>query len=296
MSTHHPFIIPHLWFDKEAVEAVNFYVSLFPNSRLLSSTVIPNTPSGDAAILKFQLLGADFMAINAGPMFKINPSVSFYVYCETEQDLDRLYQAFMDGGEAMIGLGSYEWSQKYAWVKDRFGMTWQLDLAPAGSMAKIVPSVLFVNKNRERLKDAVNYYVSVFPNSKIRFEAPYDPSAGFHEGTLLFAQFELNGFVMNAMSSPLKHEYDFNEAMSFIIHCDTQHEIDWYWQKLTDKGEEQPCGWVKDQFGLSWQVTPTVMKKMMQTKDKAQFERVLQAMFTMTKFDISKLEAAYLQP
>ena len=148
-------IIPHLWYDKEAIKAAEFYISIFPDSKIINISSIHDTPSGSVDIVTFELAGNPFMAINAGPLFK------------------------------------------------------------------------------------------------------------------------------------------FNESISFMVYCDTQEEIDYYWEKLTDGGLEQPCGWLKDKFGLSWQIVPTVMDEMMSSTDKEKLTKVTQAMLKMVKFDIIELNKAY---
>lgn len=155
MATKIQKIIPHLWYDKEAIKAAEFYVSIFPDSKIISILNIHNTPSGSVDIITFELAGNTFMAINAGPLFK------------------------------------------------------------------------------------------------------------------------------------------FNESISFMVYCDTQEEIDYYWEKLTCGGLEQPCGWLKDKFGLSWQIVPTVMDEMMLSTNKEKLTKVTQAMLKMVKFDIMELNKAY---
>ena len=111
------------------------------------------------------------------------------------------------------------------------------------------------------------------------------------EGTLLFAQFKLNGYLINAMSGgTIKHNFDFNDSISFIINCDTQEKIDYYWQKLTEGGQEVECGWLKDKFGISWQVVPTILNELLLDPQKS--GKVMSAVFTMKKFDINKLMEA----
>ncbi|MEW6586541.1 MAG: VOC family protein [Nitrospirota bacterium] len=148
-------ITPHLWFDKEAREAAEFYVSVFPGSKVTSVTTLHNTPSGECDVVSFELSGQPFMAISAGPYFK------------------------------------------------------------------------------------------------------------------------------------------FNEAVSFIVHCDTQEEIDYYWDKLSAVPEAEQCGWLKDKYGLSWQIVPYVMDEMMKDKDETKVARLTEAFLKMKKFDIDKLERAY---
>ena len=157
MATQLKQIVPHLWYDKQAKEAAEYYVSIFPGSKILHATVLENTPSGDAETVSFELSGQKFMAISAGPLFK------------------------------------------------------------------------------------------------------------------------------------------FNEAISFVVYCDTQEEIDYYWEKLSAGGDPaaQQCGWLKDKFGLSWQVTPTLMDEMMTNGTKEQIANVTQVFLKMKKFDIAALESAY---
>ena len=286
-------IVPHLWFDKEAKEAIAFYTSVFPGSELISATEIGGTPSGNVDILTFKLKGQDFMAINAGPFFRINQSISFSVYCGSEKEIHRLYEKLAEGGSVLMPLDKYDWSPKYAWVQDKFGVSWQLDIQDIDSPLKIVPTILFVNEKSARLKEAVYFYKSIFPESEIIMEAPYDKSVNMPEGSLLFARVSLSGFLFNSMSSSIHHDFDFNEAISFMVYCNNQEEIDYFWDKLTEGGEEQPCGWLKDKFGLSWQIVPYEMNMIMNNAQTGQRARVMEEMFKMKKLDLNVLKNAY---
>ena len=124
-------------------------------------------------------------------------------------------------------------------------------------------------------------------------EASHSPEAGVPEGSLIFAQYKLSGYLINSMSGPGQFDFDFNEAVSLMVYCENQGEIDYFWEKLSEGGQEQPCGWVKDRFGVSWQVVPSEMDEMMQSSDKAQLERVMQAMLPMKKLDAETLRTAY---
>jgi len=119
-------IILHLWFDKEAKEAAGFYTSLFPESKITSMTTLHNTPSGDSDIVSFELAGYQFMAISAGPLFKFNPSVSFLVACQTKEELDAMWNELSKGGKPLMDLGTYPFSEKYGWIIDKYGLSWQL--------------------------------------------------------------------------------------------------------------------------------------------------------------------------
>ncbi|MBA3732988.1 VOC family protein [Patescibacteria group bacterium] len=295
-------IIPHLWFDKEAKAAVEFYVSAFPDSKITHSSVIKNTPSGDCDILSFEIGGHSFMAISAGPYFKINPSVSFMVNFDPSKDsnakenLNKLWEKLIDGGEALMPLQEYPFSKLYGWVKDRYGLSWQLILTnPEGEDRPfIVPSLLFVGKAYGKAEEAVDFYLSIFKDSalgqRVKYGKGMEPN---QEGTVMFSDFKLLESWFSAMDGGGKHEFEFNEAISFIVNCKDQEEIDYYWSKLSFFPESEQCGWLKDKYGLSWQVVPSRMNEMMSTGTSEQKSRVTAAFLKMKKFDIAVLEDAF---
>lgn len=291
MHRQNNFITPCIWFDNEAEQAVKFYCSLFDNSKVNRITrygkagfEYHHKPEGSVMTIEFELNGQKFLALNGGPDFKLNESVSFFVYCETEERINFLYEKLSESGSINMPLDKYDWSPKYAWVKDKFGLSWQLDIEAINSPQKIVPSLLFVNENYKKVKDAINFYVSVFPNSTILVEYP-------SKDYLLFSQAKLNGSLLNAMSGgEIKHNFEFNDALSFIISCDSQDEIDYYWNKLTEDGKEVQCGWLKDKFGVSWQVVPKILNELISKPEKT--DRVLSVVLEMKKFDIKKLMEA----
>ncbi len=118
-------ITPNLWFDKEAKEAAEFYASIFKDSKINDTTTLHNTPTGDVDIVTIQLLGQEFTLISAGPLFKFNPSVSFLIACETKEEVDVLWEKLSERGKALMELGIYPFSEKYGWVQDRYGLSWQ---------------------------------------------------------------------------------------------------------------------------------------------------------------------------
>lgn len=295
-------ITPFLWFDTQAEEAADFYVSIFDNSKKLnvskydeSSAKATGMKGGSAFVVSFQLEGQNFTAMNAGPHFKINESISMFVYCESDEKIEKVYNKLSDGGKVLFPLDKYDWSSKYAWVVDKFGLSWQLDVEKINNNQKILPALLFVNEQAHQVKEAATFYCSLFPDSKIIMEYPHDKSAGMPEGTLLFAQFKLADHLFNAMSGGnLKHKFNFNEAFSFVVDCKDQEEVDYYWNKLTsDGGAESMCGWCKDKFGVSWQIIPTVLSKYLSDKDPKKSQRVVQSMLQMKKINIADLEKAY---
>jgi len=295
-------ITPHLWFDKEAREAANFYTSLFPGSNVTNSTTLHDTPSGDSDIVSFELSGQSFMAISAGPLFKFNPSVSFFVNFDPSRDkdarnnLDTLWERLSQGGTALMPLDKYPFSERYGWVQDKYGLSWQLILTdPEGEERPfIVPSLMFVGDVTGRAEEAINHYLSVFKNSKmgtiIRYGAEQEPDK---EGTVMFADFMLEGQWFAAMDSAQEHNFAFNEAISFLVDCDSQEEIDYYWERLSADPEAEQCGWLKDKFGLSWQISSTALQEMLTKGTREQIDRVTQAFLPMKKLDVAELQTAY---
>ncbi len=296
-------IVPHLWFDKEAKEAAAFYVEVFgENSKITHVQTIHNTPSGDTDILSFELWGYEFQAISAGPYFKINQSISFMVNFDPSQDteaaarIDTMWAKLSEGGKVMMAIDKYPWSERYGWVQDKYGVSWQLILTnPQGEeRPRIIPSMLFVNEKYGKAEEVVDFYLSVFRPSKLGTRMKYGPGQEPNkEGTVMFSDFQLFDGWFTAMDGGGKHEFDFNEALSLIVHCDTQEEIDEYWQKLSAVPESEQCGWLKDKYGVSWQIVPTVMNEMMNKGTPEQMARVTEAFLKMKKFDIAELEKAY---
>ncbi|MEN9327690.1 MAG: hypothetical protein RI947_498 [Candidatus Parcubacteria bacterium] len=292
-------LVPHLWFDKQAKEAAEFYTSLFPKSKINNVNTIHDTPSGDCDIVSFELLGQSFMAISAGPVFKLNPSVSFMVNFDPSRDshatgqIDKIWNALSEGGKVLMPIQEYPFSKRYGWIQDKYGVSWQLILTnPDGEKRpEIVPSLLFTQDHAGKAEEAMNFYLSVFKDSKkgtiMRYPAGMEPDK---EGTVMYEDFKLWDTWFAAMDSAQKHEFSFNEAVSFIVNCDTQEEIDYYWEKLSAVPESEQCGWLKDKYGVSWQVVPAGMEEFMNTKDKKKAEMVTQAFLKMKKIDIATLK------
>lgn len=295
-------IVPHLWYDKEAKEAAEFYTTIFPDSKITDISTIHDTPSGDSDMVSFELYGQKFKAISAGHYFKINPSISFTVHFDPSKDKDarekitEVWNKLSDGGTALMPFDTYPFSEKYGWIQDKYGLSWQLILTnPDGEeRPAIVPSLLFVGDKSGEAEEAINYYLSVFKNTKQGHIAHYP--AGMEpdkEGTVMYSDFSLENQWLSAMDSAHDHKFSFNEAISFMVYCDTQEEIDYYWEKLTAVPEAEQCGWLKDPFGISWQIVPSEMDEMMSKGTPEQLARVTKAFLKMKKFNLEELERAY---
>lgn len=284
-------IIPHLWFDKEAVAAAEFYTSIFENSKITSKTKIKDTPSGDCDIVGFQIMGFDFMAISAGPIFKINPSISFSLNLKTKEEVQALWDKLSHGGQVLMELQKYPFSEFYGWLNDKFGVSWQLIALGENTHGrpKITPALMFTQDVAGKAEEAINFYKSIFENSQIndifRYTSGQEPDK---EGTIAHSTFLLEGQEFMALDSAQRHAFTFNEAVSLIINCQDQKEIDHFWNKLSSVPEAEQCGWVKDKYGVSWQIIPANMGELI-SKNPAKTTPV---MLKMKKIDIEALRKA----
>jgi predicted 3-demethylubiquinone-9 3-methyltransferase (glyoxalase superfamily) len=291
-------LTPHLWFDKEAKEAAAFYTSVFggTNSRVKSTQSLHDTPSGSVDLVSMELWGQEFGLMSAGPLFKFNPSISLLVACKSRDDVDALWKRLTEGGMPLIELGAYPFSERYGWTQDRYGLSWQvMFMGDHPIKQRIIPSFLFVDKVCGKAEEAIRFYSSVFRDSKVgdihRYGKGEEPDK---EGTVKYAAVTLEGQEFGAMDSARAgHNFSFNEAVSIIVNCDTQEQIDSYWGKLSAVPEAEQCGWLKDKYGVSWQIIPTIMGRMLQDKDPKKIGRLTQALLKMKKLDISALERAF---
>lgn len=284
-----------LWVDQQAEEAVHFYTGVFENARLINrvynATDTPSGKTGTVLTVSFDLEGQEFMVLNGGSEFRLNPSISFMVHCDTSEEVDGLWERLSEGGKALMPLDKYPFSDRYGWIEDKFGLSWQLILPQQKAPQKVIPSMMFVNEVCGKAEEAIQYYTSIFHDSKTGTIARYsDNMQPDKKGTIMYADFMLEGQWFATMDSAHEHHFQFDEAISFMVHCETQEEIDDYWNKLTAGGKEVQCGWLRDKYGIAWQVVPNLMLRLLQSKDKEKSRRAMQAMMQMVKFDIAKLE------
>ncbi len=238
-------------------------------------------------VITAAIRGTKMMFLNGGPMYRPTPATSYFVYCGGVEEIDRIYGALSEGGTVRMPLGEYPWTSRYAWVQDKFGVDWQLDVDDIRSSQKIVPALLFANEKAGMVKTAMDRYVETFPDSRILLEAPYPDAAEMPAGTLLFAQFRLRDMIVNAMSSSIPHDFDFSPGNSFVISCRDQAEIDHFWDALGEGGRYDRCGWLADAYGVSWQVVPAILGELMADPERA--PRVIEAFLKMGKFDLATL-------
>ncbi|MBS0246042.1 MAG: VOC family protein [Proteobacteria bacterium] len=289
MTLTKPKLATCLWFENQADEAAEFYCSVFKTSRIGRTAYYPDAgqdvhgkPEKSVLTVEFELEGMPFTALNAGPLFKFNEAISLQVRCQTQEEIDGYRRALTAGGQDGRG----------GWLKDKYGLSWQIVRAPTSLGARrIVPCLWFDTQG----EDAARFYCSVFKNSKLGGISRYSDAGkevhGKEAGSVMVVEFELEGNPFITLNGG--PQFKFNEAISIQVPCKTQEEIDYYWTALTaDGGQESQCGWLKDKFGLSWQVFPDFMGDILAGPDRAAAARVMGAFMKMKKFDMAAIEKA----
>lgn len=302
-------ITPCLWFDDQGEEAAKFYTSIFKNSQITNVNwhtdaghEIHGKEAGSVLTVSFQLDGYDLMALNGGPQFKFTKAISLYITCQTEEEINYLWKRLSEGGSSLMALEKYPFSEKYGWLQDKYGLSWQLILPfkdqNTGKLTqKIAPCLMFCGAQQGNAEKAMDFYTSLFDNSEIVTNQHYDKNYPGPEGQVVHAEFLLNGERFIAMDSGIEQPFTFNEAVSLMVNCDTQEAIDYYWNYLIRGGDEkaQQCGWLKDKYGLSWQIYTPLLGRYISGSDREKAENVLRVMMQMKKLDISELQRAYEQ-
>jgi predicted 3-demethylubiquinone-9 3-methyltransferase (glyoxalase superfamily) len=272
-------LYPCLWFDGNIAAATHFYCSLFENSNVLAENSI---------VTKFEIEGTTIKLLNGGTLFTKNPSISFYVKCTTKEEVEKLWHALSAGGKTLMPLGNYPWCPLYGWVEDKYGMSWQLFLTELKQgEQRIVPSLLFTKEAFGSAAAAMQFYTDVFKEGQINYQAMYLEGEGQPIGSLKFGSFKLNQSSFVAMDGPGEHAFTFNEGIAFVVECKDQDEVDYYWDKLSAGGFEGQCGWLKDKFGISWQILPIELNTLMGKPATA--EKARNAFMKMRKIIIQDL-------
>ena len=276
-------ITPCLWFNGQAKEAADLYCSVFADAKITAQSPI---------VTNISVAGQSITLLDGGPQYKPNPSISFYYICEKEDELDRIWKAFTKNGNIMMPLDKYPWGEKYGWVTDTYGVSWQLALGKISDVGqKVTPCLMFTGKQYGRADEAIKHYSSIFKNVKVdgilRYGKNEPPDV---ESKVKHAQMSLNDYKFMLMESAQPHNFTFTEGVSLTIHCENQEEIDYYWEKLTESGAESMCGWLVDKFGVSWQIIPTILNKIMSDPSKA--GKAARAFMSMRKLNIEQIVQA----
>ena len=274
-------IYPCLWFEGDGVEAAAFYTEAFADCAVLEQNPM---------VIMLSFSGQKLMLLNAGPGFKKNSSISFFVLYESVEEVESTWKKLQQGGTVLMPLDEYPWSKKYGWIQDKYGVSWQISHGKMEEVGqRITPTLMFNGANNGRAAEAIDFYCSLFQNSGITGVLKY-PKGEDIEGNIKHAQFHLSSYVMMAMDSSMLDHFTFNEGVSLVVLCDTQEEIDHLWDSLTKEGQESQCGWLKDKFNVSWQIVPSILENLM--KDPTTSGAVVNAFLKMRKFEIDKLVKA----
>ena len=242
-------IFPCIWCDNNASEMAKYHVSVFGDGSILND---------NGMVTNSLLSGVKFMYLNGGPQFEKNPAISFFVRCQSIEEVDQYSHELIKEGTALMELGEYPWAQKYAWINDKYGVSWQIIFQEGhDATQKFQPSLLFTNEQLGNAQKAIKLYTEVFPNSEIIATAPYPEQDAQHAGMIMYSSSNINGMQLVAMDGPGSHHFGFNESVSLVVNCKDQAEIDLYWNSLmANGGKEGMCGWLKDPYGVSWQIIP----------------------------------------
>ena len=271
-------IIPALWFDNNAKEALDFYCDILPHSSITKD---------NGVAVEASLMGVNFIGINGGNAFKPNPSISFMIVFENRDELDLTWNGFLEEGKVLMPLQEYPFSAHYGWIADKFGVSWQLYLGKLSDVNEqsIIPTLMFAHTQQGNCERALAFYADLFKNFHAQGAVHYPE--GPMKGQVMHAQFQANNTTMAAMDSGVEMDFTFTEGVSLTILCKDQAEIDYYWDKIIRTGSESRCGWCKDEFGVSWQVVPNNIAKLLQHNKNAE-----KALMGMKKIVISELENA----
>jgi predicted 3-demethylubiquinone-9 3-methyltransferase (glyoxalase superfamily) len=276
-------ITPCLWFNGQAKEAAALYCAVFADAKITAqSPIVTGISVSDQSIT----------LLDGGPMYQPNPSISFYYICSDGKEFDRIWEAFVKEGMVMMPADKYPWGEKYGFIADKFGVSWQLAVGDIDKVGqKITPCFMFTGNQYGRGDEAIAHYSSIFKDTKVDGILRYGTNElPDKEGRIKHAQIALLGQKFMLMESAQPHRFGFSEGVSLTIHCETQQEIDYYWEKLTQSGEESMCGWLKDKFGVSWQIIPTILNKIM--SDPAKAGKAAQAFMAMRKLNIEQIVQA----
>lgn len=292
-------ITPFLWFDSHAEQAMQQYVTSFAPAQIRSIQRYPDGPlegpmagkEGKVLTGVFELAGQQFMALDGGPTFKFTPAISFFVNCASAEEGDQLWAKLGDGGSTLMPYQAYPFSPKFGWLADAYGLSWQINLGERRQ--KITPMLMFVGAQHGKAEEALKFYLSLFPDSHLETLTYYEAADMGAAGSVKHALFKLAGQEFMAMDSNAEHNFGFTEALSLYVDCDSQAEVDHLWSALSADPAAEQCGWLKDKYGVSWQIVPSALARLMSDPDPEKSGRVMQAMLQMKKIDIVALERAY---
>ncbi len=308
-------IVPCIWGSTDPQAMFDYYNSVFDDVHLISTSFYPTEGlldfqkdmAGKVLTITFSVLGTTVLIVNGGPVFCPNPSVSFMVrfakdgsFSPSLAEMDSVWAALSSEGSVLMPLDEYPFSSRYGWIQDKYGVSWQLiandepessqsvdhpsGAQPSVERPVVMPVLMFSGLAANHAEEAMNYYGQVFPNTQVGEVSRYpSPEGTATTDSIAYADCAFDGQWLAFMDSGTT-DFTFSEGLSLIIDCKDQAEIDHYWQQLSHVPEAEQCGWCKDQFGVSWQVTPLNMDDLIATP------RAYAAMMEMKKIDLGLLE------
>jgi len=275
-------IYPCITLKGKVAEAADFYINTFGDGKIAQTSPY---------VIQIELSGQKLMLLNDGPSSKPNPAMSFMVSCRDVAQTEKYWNTLIEGGSVMMPLDTYPWSPKYGWVQDKYGVSWQLNTTDLPVSPKFSPTLMFVQQNAGKAAEAMKFYTSLFPNSSIKASLNYEEGEGDNTEFVKHASFEIDGFDIIAMDSGGNHQFTFVDALSLVVECSSQAEIDKYWNELSSNGgHEIQCGWLTDKYGISWQIIPKKLGALISDPERGQ--RAMGAMLKMKKLVIAELENA----
>ena len=290
-----------LWSSaNNALEMAELYASAFSPSKITTQWIydapnehLPGSKKGDIMIVEFELMGVPFATLNGGPYFHINPSISFFVSSSDKEEISKIWEKLSAWGKSLMALGVYPWSEWYGWVEDQYGASWQLFYSEAPMAQRIAPCLSFTQEKVGKAEEAIEYYTSVFANSGTNMIARYEKWEGGAEGKIKHAQFHIGDFVMSAMDAVGPHTFDFSCAVSFMVPCANEKELEYYYEKLSAVKEAEMCGWVTDKYWVSWQRIPANFTEYMKNGESEKKSKLMKALMEMRRLTWDGIEKAY---
>ena len=281
-------IFPCLWFDGNGREAAQFYTKIFGGKITVDTPMVQN----------IELFGQKIMLLDAGPQFQKNASISLMMICLSEEEIDKCWNDLSAEGKILMPMEKYPFAEKYGWIQDKFGTTWQLIFGEIPeNTQRMVPTLMFINENNGKAKEAMDFYTQIFPNSNIEGVLTYKEGGEneAHPENIQHAEFLIDNYKFACMDSSLNHQFNFSEGISLVKLTENQEETDYLWNSLiADGGNESMCGWLKDKFGVSWQIVPKRLLELgVFADDPIKGQKAFQAMLKMQKINIQEIENAY---
>lgn len=266
-------ITPCFWFESDSAGAAALYLQAFDGGRIIETTPMSTV---------WELYGRRLMGINGGPRYRPNGALSLFVQRSTEAEVRSAFELLARDGTVHMPLSVKEWSPLYGWVEDRYGVHWQIAQGRVDAADfTVMPALTFFGARAGRALEALELYTGIFSSSSV------DERHVGEDGRLMFAVAHLAGQTLAFMDGPESQEIPFSEGASLSVACETQEEIDYFWDALVKGGQESRCGWLVDRFGVSWQVVPSILGELMSNPARAQ--RVVAAFMPMNKLDLETL-------